>query len=58
MELSKLKVGQKRRYKAKKNEGVGEITDIATKTTGAWVTLNDKKRNAYVTVRPSQVSPA
>lgn len=57
MDISKIKVKQKRRYQSKANAGVGTVTNIETKKTGAWVTLNDQKRGVYVTVRPSQVSP-
>ena len=52
-----IKVGKRVIYASRAHQGTGKITDITTKLTGVWVTVNDPTRNKYVTVRPSQVRP-
>lgn len=56
MEVAKIKDGNVYRYKSRKNEGRGKVTEVYRRKTGDWVILHDAKRNVSVTVRPSQVS--
>lgn len=58
MDIGKIKVGKRVAYRSRKHTGKGTVTDIEQKATGYWVTINDKTRDAYVTVRPSQVDAA
>lgn len=53
-----IKIGRTVAYTSRAHKGKGKITDVTTKLTGPWVTINDPTRNKYVTVRPSQVSAA
>lgn len=58
MDATKIKVGQKVKYRSRAHTGTGKVDKVETKATGTWVTVNDTNRNAYVTVRPSQVDRA
>lgn len=55
MELQKIKIGQTYNYVSRKNDGRGKVTDIETKTTGAWITIHDKGKDKSFVVRPSQI---
>lgn len=55
MELQKIKIGQSYPFVSRKNHGRGKVTDIETKTTGAWITIHDKGKDKSFVVRPSQV---
>lgn len=43
-------------YTSRKHAGRGVVVHGYTGETGEWVTLLDKERGAFVTVRPSQVT--
>lgn len=58
MDIAKLKDGKRVRYEARVHSGVGKIIETYRRKTGLWVIIHDHKRNASVTVRPSQVSAA
>lgn len=58
MDVEKIKVGRRVAYTSRVHTGKGVVDKVEHKATGWWVTLNDTTRNAYVTVRPSQVSRA
>ena len=52
-----IKLNRRVAYKSRIHAGLATITDIETRATGVWITLRDDTRNAFVKVRPSQVSP-
>lgn len=56
MDVAKLKDGKRVRYASRAHEGTGKIIETYRRKTGLWVIIHDRKRNASVTVRPSQVS--
>ena len=58
MELKTIKRGKRVRDESKSKAGTGKVFAIDTKLTGDWVCVNDEANRRYVTVRPSQVSPA
>lgn len=55
MELQKIKIGQSYPFVSRKGHGRGKVTDIETKTTGAWITVHDKGKDKSFIVRPSQI---
>jgi hypothetical protein len=68
MDVKKIRVGMRVRYQSRRKEGrrgrwvpwggLGKVSDVYTKLTGAWVVINDPSLNRYITLRPSQVELA
>jgi len=59
MKQGNAKVGQRRAYVSKANNGMGKVTKVYADSRGSpWVTLHDKDRGVDVTVRPSQLGAA
>lgn len=55
MDVNKIVAGKVYAYKARVHSGRGKVVEKYRLKTGDWVILHDHKRNASVTVRPSQV---
>ena len=56
MDISKIKEGKMVSYATRFGSGRGKVIEVYKLANGMWVIVNDKARNAAVSLRPSQIS--